>query len=113
MPPLPESIITVLDAWYSSANTLIMNRLEFSCEQLSKCPEVMGQPGRHGGGTWPPPGLNHGFTYPLVQRDRCSQTHVGSGKEGLKKTTRRLICVGVLHKERLLRTKGDKAWRKV
>src|SRR5918992_4144921 len=72
---------------YSSANTLIMNRLEFSCEQLSKCLDVIGQPGRHGGGTLPPPGLKHAFTYPLLQRDRGSQTHVGSGKviEGLKK----------------------------
>src|SRR5205823_12224018 len=66
---------------------LIMNRLKFSCEQLSKCPDVIGQAGRHGGGTLPPPGLNHAFTYPLVQRDRCSQTPVGSGKviEDLKK----------------------------
>src|SRR5437763_5563412 len=36
---------------------LIMNRLKFSCEQLSKCPDVIGQAGRHGGGTLPPPGL--------------------------------------------------------
>ena len=81
-----HEIVAVANVRYSSANTLIMNRLKFSREKLSKHPDVLGQSCRHGGRALAPLGLNHPLAHSFLRGDLHPQTHVGSREvEGLKK----------------------------
>jgi hypothetical protein len=61
---------------YSSATTLIMNRLEFSGQQFSKRPNMIRQSGGHARGAMTPLGLHQSRgIWPLL-RQRQAQTPV-------------------------------------
>src|SRR5262249_48010001 len=65
-----------LAAWYSSATTLIMNRLEFGGQKLSKCPDMIGEPRRHSRSSGEPLGLHQSQDVLILVGERQLQTHV-------------------------------------
>src|SRR5438093_6054540 len=71
---------------YSSAITLIMDRLKFNGQKLSKCPDMICQSSSHTRGAVAPLGLDASQDVWLLLRQRHAQTHVRPGKvvEGLK-----------------------------
>src|SRR5438445_8761048 len=64
--------------WCSSTTTLIMNRLEFGGQKLSKCPDMIGEPRRHRRGSGEPFRLNQAQDVLILVGERQSQTHVRS-----------------------------------
>src|SRR5712692_2307800 len=64
--------------WCSSTTTLIMNRLEFGGQKLSKCPDMIGEPRRHPRGSGEPLRLNQSQDMLILVGERQSQTHVRS-----------------------------------
>src|SRR5712691_3879299 len=62
----------------SSANTLRIQRLKFSREQLTKGPDMIRYTCRQRWRTLPPAGTNRTVAYALVQWQRLSQAHVWS-----------------------------------
>src|SRR6266571_891020 len=70
----------------SSTTTLIMNRLEFGGQKLSKCPDMIGEPRRHPRSSGEPFRLNKSQDMLILVGERQAQTHVRPGEvvEGLK-----------------------------
>ena len=77
---------TQYSPWYSSATTLIMNRLKFSGQKFAKCPCMIRQSGGHTRGSMLPLGLNQARARWSLIRQRQTQTRVRPGKvvEGLE-----------------------------
>jgi hypothetical protein len=71
---------------YSSATTLIMNRLEFSGQKFAKRPHMIRQSGGHTRGSMLPLGLHPSRGRGLLLRQRQASTYVRPGKvvEGLQ-----------------------------
>src|SRR2546425_6139592 len=72
--------------WYSSANTLRIQRLEFGREKLTKGPDVIRQACCHRGRVLSPSGTNRPMVCALLWWQRLPQAHVRSGHvvEGLE-----------------------------
>ena len=70
----------------SSATTLIMKWLEFGGQELSKCPDMIGQSSGHSGGSVAPLGLDQSRGVWFLVRQRSTPTHMRPGEvvEGLK-----------------------------
>jgi len=51
-------ILSSMNPGCSSATTLIMNRLEFGCEEFSKRPDMISQPRYHPRSAWAPLGVH-------------------------------------------------------
>ena len=70
----------------SSATTLIMQWLEFSDQELSKRPDMIGQSSGHARGSVAPLGLDQSRGGWFLLRQRYTQTHMRPGEvvEGLK-----------------------------
>src|SRR6266478_4873217 len=62
----------------SSTTTLIMNRLEFGGQKLSKCPDMIGEPRHHRRGSGEPFRLNQAQDMLILVGERQSPTHVRS-----------------------------------
>ena len=70
----------------SSATTLIMNRLKFGGQKLSKRPDMIRQSSGHARGSVAPLGLDQSRGVWFLLRQRQAQTHMRPGEvvEGLK-----------------------------